>query len=335
MAKVAINGMGRIGRAAFKIIMDAPELELVAVNDLMAMENLAYLLNYDTVYGRYKYRVKISGANLEVNGKTIQVLSQKDPAQLPWQNLGVDIAFECTGLFTQSEGLNKHIQAGAKYAVLSAPPKGGEVCCIVHGVTKPEAGERLISCASCTTNCITPVVEIMGRRIGVKKAAMTTIHAYTSSQAIVDSPNAKALRRGRAGAANLVPTSTGAAKATTNTLPQFKGKFDGVAVRCPVPAGSLADLVFVTERPTSVEEINKIFKEEAEGRYKGILEYAEDPIVSSDILMNPHASIFDPTGTQVIDGDLVKLFSWYDNEWGYTNQMIREAKRLVKECLKC
>jgi glyceraldehyde 3-phosphate dehydrogenase (phosphorylating) len=193
----------------------------------------------------------------------------------------------------------------------------------------------MISCASCTTNCITPVVEIMGRRIGVKKAIMTTIHAYTSSQAIVDAPHQK-FRRGRAGAANLVPTSTGAAKATTNTLPQFKGKFDGVSVRCPVPAGSLADLVFVTERATTVEEINAIFKEEAASeRYRGILEYVLDPIVSSDIIANPHASIFDPSMTQVVDGDLVKVMSWYDNEWGYTNQMIREALRLTKECLAC
>ena len=265
-----------------------------------------------------------------VNGKSIKFLSVKDPAQLPWKDLGVEIALECTGLFTQSEGLSKHLAAGAKYAVLSAPPKGEQVCCIVHGVTQPGADDRMISCASCTTNCITPVVEIMGRRIGVKKAVMTTIHAYTSSQAIVDGPNKK-FRRGRAGAANLVPTSTGAAVATTNTLPQYKGKFDGVAVRCPVPSGSLADLVFVTERPTTVEEINKIFKEEADGRYKNILEYATDPIVSSDIIMNPHASIFDPSMTQVVDGDLVKVMSWYDNEWGYTNQMIREAVRLAKQ----
>ncbi len=330
MTKVAINGMGRIGRASFKIVMEQPELELVAVNDLMDLENLVYLLNYDTVYGVYKHRVTASGDKLVVNGKSIQFLSVKDPAQLPWKELGVEIALECTGLFTQAEGLNKHIAAGAKYAMLSAPPKGPEVCCIVHGVTKPEADDRMISCASCTTNCITPVVEIMGRRIGVKKAIMTTIHAYTSSQAIVDGPNKK-FRRGRAGAANLVPTSTGAAVATTNTLPQYKGKFDGVSVRCPVPCGSLADLVFVTERPTTVEEINKIFKEEADGRYKNILEYATDPIVSSDIIMNPHASIFDPSMTQVVDGDLVKVFSWYDNEWGYTNQMVREVVRLTKQ----
>jgi glyceraldehyde 3-phosphate dehydrogenase len=330
MTKVAINGMGRIGRAALKIVMDRPELELVAVNDLMGLDNLAYLLNYDTVYGVYKHRVAISGDTLVVNGKSIKFLSVKDPAQLPWKDLGVEIVLECTGLFTQSEGLSKHLTAGAKYAVLSAPPKGEQVCCIVHGVTEPGSDDRMISCASCTTNCITPVVEIMGRRIGIKKAIMTTIHAYTSSQAIVDGPNKK-FRRGRAGAANLVPTSTGAAVATTNTLPQYKGKFDGVSVRCPVPCGSLADLVFVTERPTTVEEINRIFKEEADGRYKEILEYATDPIVSSDIIMNPHASIFDPSMTQVVDGDLVKLFSWYDNEWGYTNQMVREVVRLAQQ----
>ncbi|MGB8992718.1 MAG: type I glyceraldehyde-3-phosphate dehydrogenase [Desulfobaccales bacterium] len=329
MTKVAINGMGRIGRAAFKIILDKPELELVAVNDLMDMGNLAYLLNYDTVYGVYQHRVTIAGDHLAVKGKSIKYLNVKDPAQLPWKDLGVKIVFECTGLFTQAEGLGKHIAAGAKYAILSAPPKGEQVCCIVHGVTQPGAADRAISCASCTTNCITPVVEIMGRRIGIKKALMTTIHAYTSSQAIVDGPSKK-WRRGRAGAANLVPTSTGAAVATTNVLPQYKGKFDGVAVRCPVPSGSLADLVFLTERPTTVEEINQIFKEEAAGRYKEILEYAQDEIVSSDIIMNTHASIFDPSMTQVVDGDLVKIMSWYDNEWGYTNQMVREAVRLAK-----
>jgi glyceraldehyde 3-phosphate dehydrogenase len=204
MTKVAINGMGRIGRASFKIIMERPELELVAVNDLMDLDNLVYLLNYDTVYGVYKHRVTSSGGNLVVNGKSIKVLSVKDPAQLPWKDLGVEIAIESTGLFTQAEGLSKHLAAGAKYAVLSAPPKGEQVCCIVHGVTKPGSDDRMISCASCTTNCITPVVEIMGRRIGVKKAVMTTIHAYTSSQAMVDGPNKK-FRRGRAGAANLVP----------------------------------------------------------------------------------------------------------------------------------
>ncbi|MFI5330385.1 MAG: type I glyceraldehyde-3-phosphate dehydrogenase [Desulfobaccales bacterium] len=330
MAKVAINGMGRIGRAALKIIMDQPELDLIAVNDLMPIDNLAYLLNYDTAYGRYKHRVEITGGTLQVAGKTIKYLSERDPVNLPWKALGVDIVFECTGLFTQSEGLAKHLTAGAKYAVLSAPPKGGDVCCIVHGVTKPGEADRAISCASCTTNCITPIVEIMGRRIGIKKATMTTIHAYTSSQAIVDGPSKK-FRRGRAGAANLVPTSTGAAVATTNVLPQYKGKFDGVAMRCPVVLGSVADLVFLTERPTTVAEINAIFKEEAETTYKGIVEYARDEIVSSDVIGSTYASIFDPSMTQVVDGDLVKVFSWYDNEWSYTSQMIREGVRLAKE----
>ena len=330
MAKVAINGMGRIGRAALKIIMDQPELDLIAVNDLMPIDNLAYLLNYDTAYGRYKHRVEITDGALQVAGKTIKYLSERDPVNLPWKALGVEIVFECTGLFTQSEGLAKHLTAGAKYAVLSAPPKGGDVCCIVHGVTKPGEADRAISCASCTTNCITPIVEIMGRRIGIKKATMTTIHAYTSSQAIVDGPSKK-FRRGRAGAANLVPTSTGAAVATTNVLPQYKGKFDGVAMRCPVVLGSVADLVFLTERPTTVAEINAIFKEEAETTYKGIVEYAQDEIVSSDIIGSTYASIFDPSMTQVVDGDLVKVFSWYDNEWSYTSQMIREGVRLAKE----
>lgn len=331
MAKVAINGMGRIGRAALKVILDTPGLELAAVNDLMPLDNLVYLLKYDTVYGRYGKKVEIKDGALAVDGKSYPFFSQKDPAQLPWGKLGVEAVFECTGAFTRNEDLMKHIQAGAKYAFLSAPPKGEDVCCIVHGVTKPEGSAQVISCASCTTNCITPVVEIMGRRIGVKKAIMTTIHAYTSSQALVDGP-AKKWRRGRAGAANFVPTSTGAAIATTNCLPQFKGKFDGVGVRGPVPAGSLADLVFVMERATTVEEVNNIFREEAQSpRYQGILGVAEDPIVSSDVIGDPRASIVDLEMTLVVDGDLVKVMTWYDNEWGYTNQMVKEALRTLKE----
>ncbi|MBM4283713.1 MAG: type I glyceraldehyde-3-phosphate dehydrogenase [Deltaproteobacteria bacterium] len=331
MAKVAINGMGRIGRAAFKIILETPELELVAMNDLMDLDNLAYLLKYDTVYGRYGKSVAVEGNNLVVDGKAYPVYKEKDPTQLPWGKLGVQAVFECTGVFTKGGDLEKHLQAGAQLVFLSAPPKTDDVCCIVHGVTTPEKGTRIISCASCTTNCITPVFEVMARRIGVRKAIMTTIHAYTSSQAIVDGP-AKKWRRGRAGAANFVPTSTGAAKATTNALPQFHGKFDGVAVRGPVPCGSLADLVFLTERPTTVEEVNHIFREEAAGdRYRGIMGVAEDPIVSADIIMDSRASVVDLEMTQVVDGDLVKIMTWYDNEWGYTNQMIREARRSLQE----
>jgi glyceraldehyde 3-phosphate dehydrogenase len=329
-AKVAINGLGRIGRAAFKVVLDTPELELVAVNDLVSPENLAYLLKYDTVYGRYEKTVEAGERSLVVDGKDYAVYNEKDPAALPWRELGIDVVFECTGIFTKSEGLEKHIQAGAKHAILSAPAKSDDLDTVVHGVNQPGGEKKAFSCASCTTNCITPVVEVMGRRVGIRKAIMTTIHAYTSTQAIVDAPASK-LRRGRAAAANFVPASTGAAIATTKALPQYQGKFDGIAIRGPVPVGSLADLVFVTERATDREELSGIFREEAASeRYSGIMGVSEDEIVSSDIIKDPRASIVDLTMTQVVDGDLVKIMSWYDNEWGYTNQMIREAVSILK-----
>jgi glyceraldehyde 3-phosphate dehydrogenase len=334
MAKIAINGLGRIGRAAFKIILDTPQLELVGVNDIVPTDNLAYLLKYDTVYGRYEKMVESDDNHLIVDGKPYRVYNEKDPSQLPWGDLGVDIVIESTGVFTKLEDLKKHIRAGAKYVLLSAPAKDEEVSTVVHGVNIPGEQAYIISCASCTTNSITPVVEIMNRKIGVKKAIMTTVHAYTSSQEIVDSPSKK-FRRGRAGAANLVPTSTGAAIATTKALPDLEGKFDGVAVRAPVPVGSIADIVFVTERPTTVEEVNQIFKEEAQtDRYNGILGVSEDPIVSADIIKDPRASIIDLELTQVVDGDLVKIMSWYDNEWGYTNQLIRQAVSVAEEIEK-
>jgi len=331
MAKVAINGMGRIGRAAFKIIVDTPELELVAVNDLIPADNIAYLLKYDTVYRRYDKNVEIEGDSIKVDGKYYKVFGKKDPSQLPWAELGIDIVFECTGIFTKKDELAQHIAAGAKKVILSAPAKDPEVITVVHGVNKSGPEIEIISCASCTTNCITPVVEIMGRRIGVKKAMMTTVHAYTATQKIVDGYSRKE-RRGRAGAANLVPTSTGAAIATTKVLPQYSDKFDGVAVRAPVPAGSIADIVMVTEKPTSIEEVNKIFKEEAESeRYSGILGVIKDPVVSADIIKDPRASIVDLSMTRVVDGDLVKSMSWYDNEWGYTSQMIKEGLRMIQK----
>jgi len=328
MAKVAINGLGRIGRAVFKLVLDTPELELVAVNDLVPPDNLAYLLKYDTVYGRYDKEIDSNGNSLSVASKDYKVFSEKDPTQLPWSALGIDIVFECTGIFTKKEDLEQHLQAGAKAVILSAPAKD-EVETIVYGVNQPQASTQVLSCASCTTNCITPVFEIMGRRVGVKKAVMTTVHAYTSTQALVDAPDKK-FRRGRAAAANLVPTSTGAAIATTKVLPEYQGKFDGVAVRAPIPVGSIADIVFLTEKATTVAEINEIFQEEAASeRYQGILAASADPIVSSDVIQDPHASIVDLSMTQVVDGDLVKVMSWYDNEWGYANQMIREAVQLV------
>lgn len=331
MAKLAINGLGRIGRAAFKIILETPQLELVAVNDIVPTDNLAYLLKYDTVYGRYEKTVESDEKHLIVDGKKYPAYNMKDPVQLPWNDLGVDIVIESTGVFTTLEDLKKHIQAGAKFVLLSAPTKEKDISTVVYGVNRPNRETRIISCASCTTNSITPVMEIMSRRIGVKKATMTTIHAYTSSQKIVDAPSKK-FRRGRAGAANFVPTSTGAAVATAKALPQLEGKFDGVAVRGPVPVGSIADIVLVTERATSVEEVNQIFKDEAQSeRYNGILGVSADPIVSSDIIKDPRASIIDMEMTQVVDGDLVKVMSWYDNEWGYTSQLIRQAVNIAAE----
>ncbi len=333
MAKVAINGMGRIGRATFKIILSKPELELVAINDLIPPDDLAYLIQYDSCYGKYEKKVESDDQNIIVDGVKYKLMSKKDPSQLPWNDLGVDIVFECTGIFTRKEDLEKHIMAGARYAILSAPSKSPETVTVVYGVNKPEPSVQIVSCASCTTNCITPVVEIMGRRIGIKKATMTTIHAYTSTQNIVDGFS-KEIRRGRAGAVNLVPTSTGAAIATTKAIPQYTGKFDGVAIRAPVPVGSIADIVFLTSRETTVEEVNAIFGEEANSdRYKGVVGIAEAPIVSSDIVKNPHASIVDLELTQVVDKDLVKIMSWYDNEWGYSYQMVREAIRVAKYSL--
>jgi glyceraldehyde 3-phosphate dehydrogenase len=330
MANVAINGLGRIGRAAFKIILDTPELELVAVNDLIPPDDLAYLLSYDTVYRRYPSRIEYKDEHLIVGDRKYRLFNEEDPSQLPWLELEIDIVFECTGVFTDLDSLEKHLGTGAKRVILSAPSKSDDVVTIVHGVNSPDVGaHRIISCASCTTNCITPVVEILGRRIGIKKAMMTAIHAYTASQAIVDGPHRKP-RRGRAGAANFVPTSTGAALATTKVLPQYAGKFDGVAVRGPVPVGSLADMVFLTERDTTREEVIRILTEESESeRYKGIVAVTEDPIVSSDIIKDPHATIVDLSMTKVVDGDLVKVMGWYDNEWGYANQMIREALRAI------
>ena len=330
MARVAINGLGRIGRAALKLVLDTPELDLIAINDLVPPDNLAYLLRHDTVYGRYNRSVEAQAEQLIIDGQSYPVLSEKDPSQLPWSDLSIDAVMECTGVFTRREGLEKHLQAGAKRVILSAPAKGEGVETVVHGVNQASAEADIVSTASCTTNCITPVAEVMSRQIGVKNAMMTTIHAYTSSQGIVYAPSKK-YRRGRAAAANFVPTSTGAAVATTQVLPQFKGRFDGVAIRGPIPVGSISDITFVTERDTSVDEINRFFREEAETeQYRGILGFTEEPLVSSDIVQDPRATIVDLTMTQVVDGDLVKVMAWYDNEWGYASQMVRETVCLAQ-----
>jgi glyceraldehyde 3-phosphate dehydrogenase len=327
--RVAINGLGRIGRAILKLVVDEPAFELIAVNDLVDVENLAYLLRFDTVYGRYPKPVTIEARELVVAGRKVRTVQSRDPSALPWREMSVDLVFECTGALTRSEDLQEHVLAGAKFVLLSAPSKGGEIETVVHGVNAPGGQTNIVSCASCTTNCITPIVEIVGRRIGMKKAVMTTVHAYTSTQSIVDGPS-KRFRRGRAAAANLVPSTTGAAQATTRALPQYAGLFDGVAVRAPIPVGSIADITFVTSRATFVEEVNQIFTEEAaSNRYAGVLGVSLDPLVSSDIIGDPRASVVDLELTKVIDGDLVKVMSWYDNEWGYANQMIREARLLT------
>lgn len=331
-AKVAINGFGRIGRAAFKVAMETGEVEVVAVNDLVPAGNLVYLLKYDTVYGRYHRTVEQSDGGLRVDGKECRVSAEADPAKLPWGELGVDIVLECTGRFTASEQMRQHLQAGARMVILSTPPKGTDVPVVVYGVNKAEDKVPMLSTASCTTNSVAPVIEVLDRRIGVKKAMLTTIHAYTHDQAIVDGPKAKEWRRGRAAAQNWIPASTGAAKATALAVPSMAGRFDGVAVRGPVACGSLSDIVLLTSRPTTVEEVNGVLREEAgHGRYEQVLGVLEDPVVSSDIIGDPRASVVDPEMTHVVDGDLVKVATWYDNEWAYGSQMVREAARLVRE----
>jgi glyceraldehyde 3-phosphate dehydrogenase len=327
---VAINGLGRIGRAILKLVVDEPSFDLVAINDLVDVENLAYLLRFDTVYGRYSKSVMVDGDTLAVEGHEVKTLSQRDPARLPWKDLDVELVFECTGTLTRREDLEKHIRAGARAVLLSAPSKGGDVETVVHGANTANENSMIISCASCTTNCIAPIVEVIGRRIGFAKAMMTTVHAYTSSQSVVDGPK-KSFRRGRAAAANLVPATTGAAEATTRALPEYAGRFDGIAIRAPIPVGSIADITFVTSRRTTADEVNGILAEEAETeRYAGVLGVSRDPLVSSDIIGDSRASVVDLDLTRVVDGDLVKVMSWYDNECGYANQMVREAVSVTK-----
>ncbi len=325
MANIAINGLGRIGRAALKILEGLGGAKVVAVNDLVPPDNLAYLLRYDTVYGRWHKTATAAGDSLIIGGRRVPVFAERDPASLAWGGLGVDLVLECTGAFRREKDLKKHLAAGARRVILSAPARTETVATVVHGVNQAPAGEQVISCASCTTNCITPVAEVLDRRFGIRQAIITTVHAYTSSQQLIDGPG-KDFRRGRAGAANMLPASTGAALATIKALPALAGKFDGVAIRVPIPVGSIADVTAVTARPVAREEVNDAFREEASGdRYRRILGVAEDPVVSADIIGDPRASVVDAAMTKVVDGVLVKVMSWYDNEWGFTCQMIREA----------
>ena len=321
--KVGINGFGRIGRNFYRaIIASGADIEIVGVNDLTDNKTLAHLLKYDTVLGRFPLSVDFDDENIIVDGKKIRALEVRDPAELPWKELGADIVIESTGFFTDATKAKAHLEAGAKKVIISAPAKNEDGTFVV-GVNHTDydaATQHIISNASCTTNCLAPVAKALNDSIGIERGLMTTIHAYTGDQNLQDGPH-KDLRRARAAAQNIVPTSTGAAKAVALVLPELKGKLDGFALRVPTITGSATDLTFTASREVTVEEVNAAVKAAADGPLKGILEYVEDEIVSSDIVTNPHQSIFDSKLTKV-SGDLVKIIAWYDNEWGYSNSLV-------------
>ena len=326
--RVAINGFGRIGRNIVRAIHESgrKDIDVVAVNDLGPVETNAHLLRFDSVHGRFPREVEVDGDTISVGSDKFKVTAIKDPSQLPWKELGIDLVFECTGAFAKREDLEKHVRAGARTVLLSAPAKGADVETVIHGVNKP-TGQSIMSCASCTTNSITPIVEVIGRRIGFSKAVMTTVHAYTNDQRLADVPHEE-LRRSRAATENIIPTTTGAAKAVALVLPELKGKLDGMAMRVPVPDGSTVDFVVELERPATVAEVNAAVKAAAEGELKGILEYSEEPLVSTDIIGNPHSSIFDALSTHSLGGNLVKVLAWYDNEWGYSSRVVDLIERM-------
>ena len=335
MLKVAINGFGRIGRMFFKLAAERPELEVIAVNDLGDINNLAYLLKHDTAYGQSDLDISVKDGNFIINGKQIAFLSEKDPAALPWGKLGVDVAVESTGFFESYEKASLHLKAGSKRVVITAPAKGdpnlGKT--VLMGINEDDFKVCQVSSnGSCTTNAVSPVAQIMSETIGVKKAVLNTIHAYTATQKIVDSPDAKDWRRGRAGAQNIVPSSTGAAISVTEVVKNLKGLFDGIALRVPVITGSVIDFTFVSARPTSVEEVNSILKQAAaQDRWSKVFFVTEEQLVSSDIVGAPYASIADLSFTKVIDGDLVKILAWYDNEAGYTRALVEHVIKAARE----
>ena len=327
MKRIAINGFGRIGRSALKVIFDSSDLEVVAVNDLMDIENAVYLLKYDSNYGKYEKNIRFEGDAIFVGEKAIKYSSIREIEGLPWKQLDVDVVIESTGIFTSKTDAEKHIMAGAKSVVISGPTK--DTPTVVHGVNTEKGNVSVFSCASCTTNNISPIIEILGRRLGIKKAILDTIHGYTASQALVDAPSKREPRMGRAAGFNLAPAATGAAIATTKVLPEYAGKFDGIAVRVPVPVGSISDITFIANRPTTIDEINQILTEECStDRYEKVIAVTKEPIVSTDIIGSAFAATVDLEMTRVVDGDLVKIMAWYDNEWGFTNQMIRQIQSL-------
>ncbi len=328
--KVAINGFGRIGRLVFKVLQNEKDIDVLVINDLTDTKTLAHLLKYDSVHGRFPVPVKAEGEYLVVDQRKIKILSERDPSQLPWKDMGIDFVIESTGVFRDRQKLSLHLQAGAKKVILTAPAKDELDNTVVMGVNDQTLtpDQKIVSNASCTTNCLAPVVKVLYENFGLKRGWMTTIHAYTNDQQILDLPH-KDLRRARAAAANIIPTTTGAAKATGLVIPDLKGKLDGIAVRVPVADGSLVDLVAELEKDVSAEEINSAMKKAAESDLKGILEYCVDPIVSSDIIGNNYSSIFDSLATRVMDKNLIKVISWYDNEWGYSVRTVDILKKMA------
>ena len=338
--KLAINGFGRIGRQVVRALIEKietkeitqDEIELVAVNDLTDPKTLAHLMKYDSVYGILPNKIKWNEKEIVIDDEAFSVLSEPDPSKLPWKKLGIDVVIESTGRFTDKISASAHLKAGAKKVIISAPAKGGGVGTYVMGVNmdKLTKNDRIISNASCTTNCIAPIMAIMQEKFGIEKSLMTTVHAYTADQSLVDGPH-KDLRRARAAGVNTIPTTTGAAIAAAETIPELKGKFDGLSIRVPVPVGSISDITMILGREATVNEINEILIKECENpRWQGIVTCTEEPIVSSDIIGNPHSAIVDLSLTQLIDKNMAKVVAWYDNEWGYSNRMIEQVIELNK-----
>jgi len=321
--KIAINGFGRIGRCVGRIAAKRSDVDLVAVNDLTSAEQLAHLFKYDSTHGKYDGEVSLEGEGFVIDGDSVRVLAERDPAKLPWKELGVDYVLECTGFFRKREDAAKHLEAGADVVLISAPGKGVDMT-MVMGVNEPtyNPNMQVIDVASCTTNCLAPVAKVLHETFGIEHGLMTTVHSYTNNQALLDTPHKKDFRRARAAAINMVPTTTGAAIAVTRALPELEGRLDGMAVRVPTPNVSLIDLVCTFESDVSVEAINGAMREASQGELKSILGYTAEPLVSSDLVDDPHSSIFDAGATICIGNRMAKVLSWYDNEWGYSNRMI-------------
>lgn len=328
--RIAINGFGRIGRTTLKAGFEKKGIEFVAVNDITDTMTLAHLLKHDSIYGGWDHEVSFDENNLIIDGKKIKALKVLEPGKLPWKDLKIDVVLECTGKFTDEAGAGEHLKAGAKKVIVSAPAKGNVPTFVLGVNAEKYKGEKLVNNASCTTNCIAPVTNVVNESLGIAKAVMSTVHAYTADQRLVDAPH-KDLRRARHAAVNIVPTTTGAAIAVTEVIPEIKGMFDGLSIRVPVAVVSLADCVYVTKRKTTVKEVNEIFKKMSkEKKYKGILAVTDEPLVSSDFIKNPASAIVDLSLTKVIGGDLVKVIAWYDNEWGYSCRLIEIAEMVGK-----